>query len=167
MSLFSSRDHCLTRQIFSRQDYLHSPPPSTHSSSSSPQQQQFHLTTNQNDHCRPHPSAKPTADHTPHPNIQRYPTSSTQSICSSVLVYTSSWWKTNASRSLNIPSHVHVPGCMRACRSTIKRQHAKAGFGPGWFQTKCVAQRQCATRCIQNSRRANPVSSRLSYPGID
>ena len=50
-----------------------SPPPPTHSSSSSPQQQQFHLTTNQNDHSRPHPSAKPTADHTPHPGKGKIP----------------------------------------------------------------------------------------------
>ena len=70
---------------------------------------------------------------------------------------------------LNIPSHVHVPGCAHA-EAQEKRQHAKAGFGepnPGWFQTKSVGQRQCATRCMQNSRRANPVSSRLSHPGID
>ena len=139
-------------------------PPPTHSSSSSPQQQQFHLTTNQTDHCRPHPSAKPTADHTPHPgkgNIQRYPT--TQSICSSVHVYTPSWWKMNASRYIEFPV---TRSCsqMRACRSTEKTSTRQ---GWVWFQTKCVGQRQCATRCMQNSRRANPVSSRLSHPGID
>ena len=86
-------------------------------------------------------------------------------ICVGVHVYTSSWWKMNASRSLNIPSHVHVPGCAHA-EAQEKLQHAKAGFrepNPGWFQTKCVGQRQCATRCMQNSRRANPVSSRLSH----
>ena len=61
----------------------------------------------------------------------------TQSICSSVLVYcTPSWWKMNASRSLNSPSHVHVP-CAHA-EAQEKLQHAKAGFSqpnPGWFQT--------------------------------
>ena len=39
-----------------------------------------------------------------------------------------------ASRSFNIPSHVHVPGCAHA-----EAQHAKAGFGepnPGWFSNK-------------------------------
>ena len=64
-------------------------------------------------------------------------------MCLYVYVYTSSWWKMNASRSLNIPSHVHVPGCAHA-EAQEKLQHAKAGFGepnPGWFQTKCVGQR--------------------------
>ena len=81
-------------------------------------------------------------------------------ICVGVHVYTSSWWKMNASRSLNSPSHVHVLGCAHA-EAQEKLQHAKAGPNPGWFQTKCVGQRQCATRCMQNSRRANPVSSTL------
>ena len=61
----------------------------------------------------------------------------TQSICSSVLMYcTPSWWEMNASRSLNSPSHVHVP-CAHA-EAQEKLQHAKAGFSepnPGWFQT--------------------------------
>ena len=61
-------------------------------------------------------------------------------ICVGVHVYTSIWWKMNASMSLNIPSHVHVLGCAHA-EAQEKLQHAKAGFGepnPGWFQTKCV-----------------------------
>ena len=97
------------------------PPPPTHSSSSSPQQQQFHLKTTTVDHtphCRPHPSPWQRQD------TRR----TTQSIYSSVLVYTPSWWKTNASRSLNSTSHVHVPGCAHA-EAQKKFQHAKAGFG--------------------------------------
>ena len=101
--------------------------------------------------------------------LQQLLVASCPDLAEPVLVYTPSWWKMNASRSLNIPSHVHVPGCAHA-EAQEKRQHAKTGFGEpnrGWFQTKCVGQRQCATRCMQNSRRANPVSSRLSHHGID
>ena len=84
-------------------------------------------------------------------------------ICVGVHVYTSSWWKMNAPRSLNSPSHVHVPVCAHA-EAQEKRQHAKAGFGEpkSRMVSNKVRGRQCATRCMQNSRRSNPVSSRLS-----
>ena len=87
-------------------------------------------------------------------------------ICVGVHVYTSSWWKMNASMSLNIPSHIHVPGCAHA-EAQEKRQHAKAGRTKSRMVSNKERGRPCATRCMQNSRRANPVSSRLSHHGID
>ena len=79
-------------------------------------------------------------------------------MCLHVYVWVSTCTRLAASRSLNIPSHVHVLGCAHA-EAQENIQHTKAGFrepNPGWFQTKSVGQRQCATRCMQNSRRANP-----------